>query len=277
VPLSRELPVPITPRGTGFGRMVGNGALAGAAAGGVGAATMYWLVEPSIRAAVAIEGAGSSGTEPAGHSHDAASAHTASAEALVSRGEQVVVGLITVLVVGILIGVAFALVHHFLGPRLPGSSAAGSVMVLAGLGFVAFTLAPALVIPAYPPGVGDPETVNLRTIAYLGTIICAVGLTALVTAAARTRALTSAGRVAAATALGIVGTVVLVWALPDAVDPIPANVPADLIWRFRVGSLAQIGLMWLVLGAVFASLSQRSSNASSRPAFTTSASQLIGA
>jgi hypothetical protein len=54
--------------------------------------------------------------------------------------------------------------------------------------------------------------------------------------------------------VGIVGTAVLIWALPDAADPVPANVPADLVWQFRVESLTQIGLMWLGLGAVFAYL-----------------------
>jgi len=236
---------------------------------------MYWLVEPSIRAAITIEEAGPTSAGSSGHGHEAAAGHMHSADALVSRGEQVVLGLVTVLLVGILIGIAFALVHRVLGPRLPGGSAAGSAMVLAGLGFIAFTLAPALVIPANPPAVGDPQTVNLRTITYLGTIVCAAGLTALVTSTARARSLTSANRVAAATALGIVGTVVLVWALPNAADPVPANVPADLIWRFRIASLAQIALMWLVLGAVFGFLTQPASHARSVVSATTTG-QLAG-
>ena len=239
-----------------LGRTVGHGALAGAVAGGLGAAAQYWLVEPSIRAAIAIEEAGAA-AEAGAHGHaaaDQATGHSHAADALVSRGEQVLIGMVTVLLVGILIGVAFALVHRFLGDRLPGRTAAGSAMALAGLGFVAFTLAPAIVIPANPPAVGDPATVTLRTLTYLGTIVCAVALTAMVTALARAKDLAPGSRAAAATAVGLVGTAVLIWALPDAADPIPANVPADLIWQFRLGSLTQIGLMWLVLSALYAYL-----------------------
>ena len=161
--------------------------------------------------------------------------------------------MVTVVLVGILIGIAFALVHRFLGTRVPGGTAAGSAMVLAGLGFLSFTLAPAIAVPANPPAVGDPATVDLRTLTYLGTILCAVALTAMVTGLARAKDLAPGSRAAAATALGIVGTAVLIWALPEAA-PVPTTVPADLVWQFRVGSLTQIGLVWLVLGAVFAYL-----------------------
>lgn len=240
-----------------LGRTVGHGALAGAVAGGVGSAALYWLVEPSIRAAIAIEEAGTAAGEAGDHAHavaDQANDHSHSADALVSRGEQVVFGLITVLLVGILIGIAFALVHRVLGSRLPGRTAAGTAMVLAGLGFLSFTVAPAIVVPANPPAVGDPATVNLRTLTYLGAILGSVALTAAVTALARAKDRAPGSRAAVATAVGIVGTAVLIWALPDAADPVPANVPADLVWQFRVESLTQIGLMWLVLGAMFAYL-----------------------
>lgn len=248
-----------------LGRTVGNGALAGAVAGGLGAAAMYWLVEPSIRAAIAIEEAG------AVHEHDAGASHDHGTEALVSRPEQVVAGLVTVLVVGVLIGVAFALVHRFLAPRLPGRSPVATTMALAGLGFLTFTLAPALVVPANPPAVGDPATVDLRTATYLGTIVCAVALAALVTGVGRARALTPGARAVAAAVLGVAGAVVLAAVLPHAADPVPANVPADLIWRFRVASLAQIGLMWLALGATCAWLGQ------SRTAVAPRAEHLVGA
>lgn len=248
-----------------LGRTAGNGALAGAVAGGLGATAMYWLVEPSIRAAIAIEEAG------AIHEHGSGASHDHGTEALVSRPEQVVAGLVTVLVVGVLIGIAFALVHRVLAPRLPGRSPVATTMALAGLGFLTFTLAPALVVPANPPAVGDPATVDLRTATYLGTIVCAVALAALVTGVGRARALTPGTRAVAAAALGVAGVVVLAAVLPHAADPVPADVPADLIWRFRVASLAQIGLMWLALGATCAWLGQP------RTAVARRAEQLVGA
>jgi len=234
-----------------LGRTVADGALAGAVAGGLGAAALNWLVEPSIRAAIAIEEAGSA------HEHTGGAMHDHGADALVSRPEQVVLGLVTVLVVGVLVGIAFALVHRFLGARLPGRTATGTTMSLAALGFATFTLAPALVVPANPPAVGDPETVGLRTVTYLGTIVCAVALAVLVVGVARSAALRPGTRAVAAAALGVVGTAVLVTVLPHAADPVPANVPADLVWEFRVASLVQIGLMWLTIGATCAWLGQR--------------------
>lgn len=233
-----------------LGRTIGNGALAGAVAGGLGAAAMNWLVEPSLRAAIAIEEA------VAAHEHAGGPVHDHGSEALVSRPEQVVMGLVTVLLVGMLVGIAFALVHRVLAPRLPGASTVATTMTLAGLGFLTFTLAPAVVVPANPPAVGDPDTVNLRTITYLGTIACSVGLAALVLGVARAHQLAAGTRAALATALGVVGTGVLLAVLPHAADAVPSNVPADLVWEFRVASLAQIGLMWLALGATSAWLGQ---------------------
>ncbi len=244
---------------TSLGRTIGHGALAGAAAGAAGSAVMYWLVEPSIRTAIAIEEAGSAPeVEVAGHAH--------MAQELVSRSEQVWFGLATVLVVGVLIGIAFALAHRSLRARLPGGeSVAGSAMALAGLGFVAFTLVPAIVVPANPPGVGDAATVDLRTAAYLGAIVSAVIVVILVVAVARAKHLSSGMRALAATFVGIGATAVLFWALPAVADPIPTDVPAALIWNFRVASLAQLGVMWLVLGAVFAALQSARPRPSAAP------------
>lgn len=236
-----------------LGRTVGDGALAGAVAGGIGATLQYWLVEPSIRAAIALEAAGAEATA---HSHGAgdSGAHSHGGETIVGRSEQVVTGLVTVLLVGVLIGIAFALTHRLLRSWLPGRGTVGSVMALAGLGFTVFTLAPAIVVPANPPAVGDPDTVDYRTLVYIATIVCAAVLTVAVAEVARHRELRPGQRVLAATALGLLGAVLVVWALPSATDAIPANVPADLMWQFRTRSLAQVGAMWAVLGAAVAYL-----------------------
>lgn len=229
------------------GRAVGHGALAGAVAGLAGAAIMYFLVEPSIKAAIAIEEASTKASEAAGHVH--------MSDEIVTRGEQVAFGLLTVLVVSTLIGVAFALVLRSLGRRLTDRDGPGAAMTAAGLGFLCFTLAPALVIPANPPSVGDPATVDARTLTYIGTIVCALALTTLVVAASRARGLSPRNRVLAATALGVLGVLVLRFAIPDTSSAIPADVPADLIWKFRLGSLAEIGSMWLVMAAAYGWLS----------------------
>lgn len=45
------------------------------------------------------------------------------------------------------------------------------------------------------------------------------------------------------------------WLLPDNTDAI--EVPADLIWNFRLASLATLLVLWLGLGAVFGLLAER--------------------
>jgi len=226
-------------------RTIGHGALAGAVAGVVGAAAQFWLVEPSIRAAIAIEEAAAS--EGTGHAQGG--------DELVTRGQQVVFGALTALLIGILIGIGFAVAHRYLARRVSGGSAAASSMVLAGLGFLAFTLAPAMVVPANPPAVGDPATVGVRTLTYLGTIFLAVVIVSAVVAATREQWSSSRRRLATATALGVAGLGLLMLLVPDTSDAIPAAVPASLIWNFRIGSLTELGLMWLFLGATFGWLS----------------------
>lgn len=237
-----------------LGRTIGHGALAGAVAGGAGGAVQYLLVEPSIRAAIALEEAAAGHAE--GHAH--------AVDEVVTRGEQVVAGVITAVVVGTLIGVAFGLAHRYLAHRVSDRSAAGSAVVLAGLGFVSFTLVPALVVPANPPAVGDPATVDVRSLTYVGSIVLAVILTSVVVGLARSRDLTDRQRIAAVTIAVLAGFTLLMWAIPDRSDAIPASVPASLIWDFRIGSLTELAVMWLVLGAAFGWLSTPRETASSR-------------
>jgi predicted cobalt transporter CbtA len=59
----------------------------------------------------------------------------------------------------------------------------------------------------------------------------------------------------AAVAVGLAA--VALWLLPGTPDTIPADVPAALIWDFRVASLVQLATMWAVLGTVFGLLSVR--------------------
>lgn len=230
------------------GRTIGRGALAGAVAGVVGAAVQYWLVEPSIRAAIAIEEAGAAAAAESGHVHGGE-------EPLVTRGQQVFFGLLTALVVGVLIGIAFAVAHRYLAHRVSNGAAVWSSMVLAGLGFLTFSLAPALVVPANPPAVGDPATVVARTTTYLASIFLAVVIVSAVVAASRRPGSSPRGRLVNATALGAAGLGVLMFLVPDVSDAIPATVPASLIWNFRIASLAELGFMWLFLGATFGWLS----------------------
>lgn len=232
-------------------KLLGAGALAGSGAGLMGALTIWLLVEPILEPAIALEGS----TDEGHGDHTAPAVGQAVHEQtapVVSRGEQVVGGMLTVLVVGVLIGVVFAIVYRRVAHRLPGAAPFTKATVLAALGFVAFTLAPALVLPANPPGVGDPATVGDRTLAYVVTIVGAVAVVcACFAIARRTAQWALPARASTVAAVALVCGGLLLWAMPTPPVAVPEGYPADLLWDFRLVSLAQLGLMWAGLGILF--------------------------
>lgn len=230
-----------------FCQTLRNGAIAGVVAGLVAALVMWLLTEPVIRRALAIEQA----RDLRDHHHE---------EELVSRSAQVFFGACTAALAGVLFGLVFAVVFARVRHRLPGLGDHSRAMWLAVLGFCAFTGMPTLAIPSNPPAVGDPSTVSRRTLIYLLAIL--VGL--LVIAAVSGLDLLLKGRdvgppvrltsdLVAAVAL----VSVALWLLPASPDAIPADVPAALVWDFRLASLAQLATMWFVLAAVFGLLATR--------------------
>jgi len=232
----------------GIADLLRRGLAAGAAAG-LAAALMVWLVvEPVLQKALAIEDARAA-VEEAGHGH-----HHAAEEPLVSRTLQVIGGMGTSLVVGCLFGIVFAVVFARTRHGLPAATEHGRAVVLAALGFLVFTLAPALKIPANPPAVGDPETVNRRTLLYVLAILVALAL--VLGAFALDKLLVDRGfsgpvrSTLVAVAFAAVAGAVLALT-PGTPDTIPSDMPAALIWDFRLASLAGLAVMWAVLGLVF--------------------------
>ncbi|MDH4148015.1 MAG: CbtA family protein, partial [Acidimicrobiia bacterium] len=188
------------------------------------------------------------GDDAAGHD---AAGHD---DELFSRGVQtaggVLASIIYGLVTGLIFGVAFAKLRH----RLALRDDFGRSVALAATIFGAAVALPFLKYPANPPAVGDPDTVDFRTVAYL-TLVAASCVTAYALWRAadvlRDRPLTHAGRRAAMAALSVVvySALFLVW--PDNPDPMPATMPADLLYRFRLQSIAGLALHWGVLGVTF--------------------------
>lgn len=133
----------------------------------------------------------------------------------------------------------------------------------AGLGFglaawAAASLYPALKYPPNPPGVGDPATVNARTGWFLGAVAVSIGLALLLTLASRklrARGIDDVPRQLAVGASAVVLYGALFFALPANGDPV--EVPADLLWDFRLASMGTQAILWLGLAVGFAWLWHR--------------------
>ena len=239
-----------------WAQRITRGAVAGFAGGAVSALMLWIAVQPSIQQAIALEDAAGDG-----HSHGSADAVGHDGE-LVSRTTQMIGGTITVIVVGVLFGIAFAIVYARLRNRLSGETDLGRSMSLAVLAFAVLGLLPALKMPANPPGVGDPSTVTDRTLSYLLTILLGVLLVVACFAATRaTRRWTehAALRLIAGVATATIGGAAILILAPGVAEEIPATIPASLVWSFRIGSLGQLAGLWLGIGLAHGALAHRRS------------------
>ena len=229
--------------------MVLRAALLGAAVAGlVGALVSWLLVEVAIRSALAIE-AQRVEAQP-GHTH---------AEEMVGRSTQVVGGMLAAVLIALVFGVVFAVVFAWLRPHLAGRTDFGRALALALAGFVVVSLLPALKYPANPPGVGDPQTINTRTGYYLSFLAAAIVLTLAVLALRRrlpSRWPASWASTVSAV-LVITGYALLASLWPAGPDGAPADIPAELIWQFRLSSLAELAALWATLGTVTGLLLER--------------------
>ena len=230
-----------------FGALLRRGVAAGAAAGIAAALVMWIVVEPVIRRALVIEEA------RGGHHHGGE-------EPLVSRALQVVGGTMTTTVAGILFGVVFAVVFAAVRHRLPGTSDYGRALVLASLGYAVFALLPGLKFPANPPAVGDPATVTERTLLYVLSILLGLLIVTLVSASNRhlkARGTAPAARHTLNLAVAVSGVAAVFILVPGSPDTVRSDIPATLLWEFRVASLGQLMVICRVLGVVFGLLTQR--------------------
>lgn len=249
-----------------FGSVLRRGVAAGAAAGLASALVIWLFVEPVIRKALVIEDRrGASGGHAGGHAGESAlftipAFLPAHGGELVTRAQQVVGGAVTSLLVGIAFGVIFAVVFAKARLHLAGASDFWRSVGLAAIGFGAITLLPAVVIPANPPAVGDPSTVTQRTWLYVLSLLLGVAIALAVPMLDRAlarRGLADSTRWALDVLATVLAVVTVVAVLPSNPDAVPEDVPAALLWEFRVASLAQLAMMWVTLGTVFGLLMER--------------------
>lgn len=178
---------------------------------------------------------------------------------IVSRRIQRGIGLLTGAVVyGTAIGGIFGLVFAYARGRVSAARPRVLAAWLATLGFVTIVLAPSLKYPANPPSVGNPETIGVRTGAYFLLITISI-VTAILALKASRRLSHSLGNWDA-TLLGMLLYVLVVSLcghfLP-AIDEVPANFPASLLWKFRIASWETQAVLWGTLGLLFGWLTER--------------------
>jgi predicted cobalt transporter CbtA len=227
-----------TPR---FGPLLGRMILAGLVAGALAGIYSLLVTERAIAPALDLE-EDRAAAEGGAHEH---------AGELFSRGEQLVGGFLGTLLAGVVLAVVFAAVYASIRHRLPGHTDLARVCLLAGIGFGIFALLPALKIPADPPAVGNPATVGTRTAIYGAVLL--TGIVSAMLVAALISYLRSRDVSPAATASAAVGTLAVLLGLvlgllPGNPDPIAADVPAAIVWNFRVASLGQLAVLWTTLG-----------------------------
>lgn len=236
-----------------FATIAARFAMAGLAAGAVSAAWSLLVTERAIAPALAIETArgGAPGTVP------------------VSRPVQLLGGalgtIVAALVLALLAAVVFAAVRH----RLPARTEFGRVLEVGAIGFGVLALLPAIAVPANPPAVGDPATIGARTALY-GGVLAAGAVIALLMATA-VSALRGRGHDPVLPAVGgVVTGAVLVAALlvllPSSPDTVPGDVPADVVWDFRLASLGQLAVLWTTLALTAGALLERRTPKGRHPA-----------
>jgi hypothetical protein len=186
--------------------------------------------------------------------------HHEPAEAeLVSRGLQRTLGLLTgTVVMGIAVGGLFSLVFAWAYGRIGAMSPRLTAAVLALAAYLTVTVVPFTKYPANPPTVGNPDTIDKRTILFLTMI--AITILAAVAAGRLRRELL--GRLGAwNAALVAVAAFVVVIAVAElilpAVHETPQGFPADVLYRFRLASLGINLTLWTTIGLGFGVAAQR--------------------
>ncbi|OBB66608.1 CbtA family protein [Mycobacterium sp. 852014-50255_SCH5639931] len=244
-------------------RLIGRGLLAGAVGAVLAFAFARLCAEPVIGRAIAFE----DGRADAENAHGV---HEHGAE-LFSRGVQSIAGLgFGVLIFGLAMGALFGVLFCVVAARATNVGARALSLLLAAAAFVAVYLVPFVKYPPNPPAVGQADTIGARTGGYLVMVLASVVLA--VAAAWLARGLTARfggwnGRLLAVG--GYVAAVAVVMMLLPNVDETPGPLrdasgaivypgfPADVLYEFRVLSLATQLVLWVTIGVVFATLAGR--------------------
>jgi hypothetical protein len=207
-----------------IGAAVRRGLVAGLLAGLVAGLIALAIGEPHIQAAIRLE-------EGATVVPQAGSAFA------VTRPAQRIGLVVGTTLAGLAVGGLFGVASAWAVGRIKGGSWERSLK-LGATAVGALVLLPALKYPPNPPAVGDPATIAQRTILYLGLMMLGSLLALAAWAAARQLATSPIPAPVRQTLVGagiVAAAAVLFAALPTAGSN--ADVPADLLWSFRLASI----------------------------------------
>jgi predicted cobalt transporter CbtA len=227
---------------------------AGVIAGAVVSGFHALLIEPVIEQAIALE-------EQHSHAHG-----EARHEPVVDRPTQrwgLVLGFILYgAICGLLLGLLAYAAQRW---RPEAWTFVRYGLILAGLIGWSVALFPFLKYPANPPGVGEAETVGYRQGLYVGFVglsaagtALAVGLSRLLSRPAGVTPVERKGWLLPA-AFYVIYAAAMYVVFPA--NPDPVEMPAALVWTFRVISFAGLLLFWLILGGVFGWLARNTASA----------------
>ena len=164
------------------------------------------------------------------------------------KGGQILAGGILGLSIGALFGLVFAYSRHI----LPGQNHVKKALVLAGIMWFTLYFIPFLKYPANPPTVGDPETIVLRTLLYIGFVTLS-GLGALGFYRI-SKKMHKSKRFAVVIGYAMYISAVFIL-MPESPDEVIA--PADLLNGFRIVSASTVTMYWVVNAIILGLLWQK--------------------
>jgi predicted cobalt transporter CbtA len=222
-----------------LGTLIRRGAIAGLAGGAASALFLLLVGERTIGDAIHLE-----------------EKHGGGGQELYTRGTQVFGGALGVILVSVALGVVFAATFAAVRHRLPGRNDWQRSIIWAATALVVVYLVPFAKYPPNPPSVGDPNTIDERTILYFAMLAWSVGAAFLALRLGqwmRSRQYGDPARQTGIAAAWIVLVAIGFMVLPGSPDAVTA--PATLIWRFRLASAGGALMLWGVTGVVFGALS----------------------
>lgn len=215
------------------------------------------LEEAGTTSAIGLGGLGDA-SGPAATANDPSRAERgADEEVVVSRRTQRLGLLAATGLVGLALGGMFGIAFTALRGRLTTPDPWVASLQLGAVVWLAVGLLPSLKYPANPPGVGASATVGARSVWYLAAIVLSLATVLATWALARrlrARGVAVAKRHILALAAASAGAA-LVAALPPNTEPV--DVPAALLWNFRLSAFGTTAVLWLGLAVTFGLLGER--------------------